>query len=229
MTQRDLAILEWMARWGIVTREQVRRRFFPVADAGNGMGTVDPAAGETPLAVPAVVNRRIAKLESIGLIRSDRTLWNVPQALRVTRKGIHMLGSDLAPAKLSLAYVPHSFAVVDLVEALLARHPGTEAVTERELRDEDLAARRLRRTSLRRYGRIPDALLIRPDNSTVAIELDLLPKASRRYEEIVDAYLGELFDAIWWYCPSHAAARRLGDIVTRKNANDLIDVREWKQ
>lgn len=67
VTPRDLQILEWMARHGIVTSEQVARRFF-----GGGQRT-------------AYI--RVSKLRELGLLRRERWFWNQPQVLRITTQG----------------------------------------------------------------------------------------------------------------------------------------------
>lgn len=103
LTDRDIEILTWITRHGIVTVEQIARRFFP--------GTSGIHAAQ----------RRIRKLAAVHppVIRRDRTFWRYPTVIRVTASGANLTGCDLRPARLILAEVAHSLAIVDLTEQLL--------------------------------------------------------------------------------------------------------------
>ena len=47
-------------------------------------------------------------------------------------------------------------------------------------------------------GRIPDAEL-KVRGKRVAVELDLTPKRSAVYEDILTSYLQQQYDEVWWY------------------------------
>jgi Replication-relaxation len=206
VTPRDIEILQWVSRHGIVTAEQVGRGFF----AGKR------AAYE-----------RIRKLSELDLLERLPTFWKEPGVLRVTRAGAQLAATDVAPANLVLAQVRHSLAVVDLVEQLLAEQLGATLETEREFRQQrhdEVRGRRHRPGE----GRIPDGVLHLADGTTVYIELDLTAKRSRDIERIINAYLSEHVDRIWYYCSSAEVTRRVRDIVLRQRADDMIDVRVWQ-
>src|SRR5713101_6459930 len=153
VTDRDVEILGWIGRHGVVTPAQVARHFFTRDDGTVGLWAA---------------YRRLRKLEELKLIRQDRTFWREANVLRLTGAGARLADIDVGPAKLVLAEVRHTLAVVDLVEALLANSPkGTELRTERELRIE---RRRELTDGARRpgRGRVPDALLIQPQGDKVA-------------------------------------------------------------
>jgi Replication-relaxation len=211
VTDRDIDILGWIGRHGVVTPMQVARHFF-TRDGGD--------VGQW------AAYRRLRKLEELGVIRQDRTFWREANVLRLTGAGARLADIDVGPARLVLAEVRHTLAVVDLVESLLVSSPqGTTVQTERELRIE----RRRELSDGTRppgRGRVPDALFIHPQGMKVAIELDMTPKRSRDLERIVIAYLQERYDRIVWYVLPRTVDR-LQEIVRRQRADDVVEVRAW--
>jgi hypothetical protein len=211
VTDRDIDILGWIGRHGLVTPAQVARHFFTRDDGDVGQWAA---------------YRRLRKLEELGLIRQDRTFWREANVLRLTGAGARLADIDVGPARLVLAEVRHTLAVVDLVESLLASSPnGTAVRTERELRID----RRRELTSGTRTpgrGRVPDALFIHPRGKKVAIELDITPKRTRDLERILIAYLQERYDGIVWYVMPRQV-ERLKEIVRKQRADDVVEVRAW--
>lgn len=61
--------------------------------------------------------RRLHKLDELGLIRQDRTFWREANVLRLTGAGARLADIDVGPARLVLAEVQHTLAVVDVVES----------------------------------------------------------------------------------------------------------------
>jgi hypothetical protein len=209
ITTRDVEMLVWIGRHGIVTPEQVARRFF-ARDIG------EPGRG--------AAYRRLRKLRELGLIRSDHTFYMEPSVLRLTTGGARLADTGVGPARLVMAEVRHSLGIVDLTEQLLEKHKRATLTTERELRVErrqELAAR-TRRVG---RGRLPDAILTIAGKQ-IAIELDLTSKRSNDYDRILKKYLGEKYAEIWWYVKPRVVPR-LVDIVKRNRADDLVTVRPW--
>jgi hypothetical protein len=212
LTNRDVEILAWIGRHGVVTPAQVARHFFTRED-----GTIGQWAAY----------RRLRKLEDMGLTREDRTFWREPNVLRLTGPGARLTDIEVGPAKLVLGELRHTLALVDLIEWLLLNSPkGTEIRTEREMRAE-------RRRELTRgarkpgRGRVPDAVFIAPrGGATVAIELDITPKRSRDLENILRAYIQERHDRIVWYVLPRQQDR-LKEIVRKEKADDVVEVRAW--
>jgi Replication-relaxation len=209
ITPRDVEILEWIGRHGIVTQAQVATRFFD-----RGSGSVGLWASY----------RRLRKLGHLGLVQRDPTHWNEPHVLRLTTSGARVADVGLHPAKLVHAEVRHSLALVDLLERLLAAHPAASLTTERELRAERHRQRHAGNAQI--LGRIPDGVLRWPNGFAVAIELDLTTKRERDSVDIMDRYVASPFARVWWFVPS-ARAVRLRRIVSEQNAGDLIEVWEW--
>jgi len=214
LTPRDTDILSWLGRHGLATPEQIARRFFRSQWAAY---------------------RRLRKLETMTLIRRDRTFWKAPYVLRLTIAGARVADAGVGPAELVLAEVRHALALVDLTETLLAEHPGATLVTEREFRAAQLRA--LRDGTCRRPGRIPDGVLqLSPDEgeTRVALELDLTSKRAYAITRVIDAYTqlfsasptDDGFGAVWWYVLP-GTVERVRQIVQEARATDFIDVREW--
>ena len=209
LTDRDLEILAWIGRHGVVTPEQVAAHFF----GRDGGGTGKWAA-----------YRRLRKLTSAKLLRRDSTFWRSPHVLRLTRQGAELADVDLQPAHLVLAEVHHTLGVVDLTEKLLAEHRGVKLETEREIR----AERRRELADGQRQpgrGRIPDAVLhLASGHKAIAIELDITPKRRRDIEAILAAYLQEKYDAVWWYvAPKNL--ERVREVVRENRADDFVKVK----
>src|SRR5262249_10844301 len=76
-------------------------------------------------------------------------------------------------------------------------------------------------------GRIPDAELRFPSGSRIAIELDLTPKRSQDYQDILNNYLAQKYDAVWWYVAPGVVAR-LQKIVAANQAADVVTVEPWR-
>jgi hypothetical protein len=171
--------------------------------------------------------RRLRKLEEMALIRQDRTFWREPNVLRLTGAGARLADINVGPARLVLAEVRHSLAVVDLVETLLAGSPsGTVVQTERELRIE----RRRQLTDGTRTpgrGRVPDAVFVHPKGAKVAIELDITPKRTRDMDNILRAYGQERFDRVIWYVLPRQKERVM-ELVRKNRADDFMEVRAWE-
>jgi len=210
VTARDRAILQWIGRHGIVTRQQVTQRFF----------------GESRDSGRWAAYRRIHKLIQMGLLQEDHTFYRQPMVLRVTNTGARFVHLDVRAARLVLAEVPHALAVVDLLDQLLADLPeDTVLVTEREIRAE-------RRRDLRLdpnkagQGRMPDAEL-QVRGRRIAVELDLSAKRSRVYEELLSSYLQQEYDEVLWYVLPGVVTRLRG-IVMRNQADDFVHVRPWE-
>ena len=223
LTERDIEILRWITRHGVVTAELVARCFFWRPD--------ERTYGRW------AAYRRLAALRELGLILSDKPFAHEPAVLRVTREGARLADVGLYPAPLVLSQLRHTLAVVGLAEFLLAQHHGAELLTERELRAQRYRERRNGADTSR--GRTPDALLRIPVEGrgkgegkgapqvvTVAVELDLTRKDRRALERMVRQYDHERVDAVWWYVTANRVDRTQ-EIVARLDADDRVEVRPW--
>lgn len=215
LTERDVALLQWIARHGVVTAEHIAQRYF---------------AGQS------AAYRRLRKLVSLGLIQRDPTHYRSPFVIRVTSAGARVAAVGVGPADLHIAEVPHALALVTLAERLLAAHPGAVLITEREYRAAQLRARR--EGTRPRLGRIPDGVLqLAPEAGAtrIAIELDLTDKRRYALSRVINAY-SEAFDprpdadgfgAVWWFV-NPPAVMRVRAAVEHARAGDFITVTEWR-
>ena len=207
LTGRDLAMLRYATRHGVCTADQLTRRFF----------TSNSACW-----------RRLRALEELGLIVRRRTWWQGPQVVLTTPLGAQLAGADLPPARLNLPELEHSLALVDLSEQLLDAHPGSQWVTERELRRDAIRRHRQEGMDPRPVRiRTPDGVLILGDKR-VAIELDLTPKRTEQYEQLLRAYAADrTVQGLWWFARSAAVCDRLTKLIERYQLTDFATAREW--
>ena len=204
LTPRDLGVLRFTVRHGMVTPDQLAARFFTSAP-------------------PAL--RRLRGLETAGLLVRERVLVAAPPVVRATPAGTRLAGCDLAPASLDLARIAHNVALVDLSEELLAAHPGSAWTTERELRRDRMRSARAG-GRWERQRRVPDGLLRLAGGTRVAVELDLTPKRSARLDLLAGAYAVDRdVDTVWWYLPSEAAVSRTRMLVAARGLEHLIEPR----
>ena len=206
LTPRDEELVRWVARHGLVSAEQVGRRFFPSMWAAW---------------------RRLRRLEAAGLVRREPAFRDLPYVVRVTAAGARLAECDVLPARLDPGLLRHALAVVDLSDELLAGNPGSRWTTERELRRDRMRA--ARDDPQERQRRTPDGLLALADGRRVAVELDLTPKRTRKLEQLADAYaLDPAVDSVWWFLPSATAAGRMRELVAERGLEHLIDPRVWR-
>ena len=201
---RDRNLLAYAVCHGMVSVEQVAARFFASTRAAQA---------------------RLRTLERAELITVDRVLVGGPTIVRATARGTRLSGCDLPPASLELGRIRHALALVELSEELLAAHPASTWVSERELRRDRMRAARSR-GRWERQLRVPDGLLRLPDGRTIAIELDLTAKRSARLDLLAGAYaVDPEIDIVWWYLPSRRAAERMRALVMERGLDHLVEPR----
>jgi hypothetical protein len=207
LTGRDIAMLRYATRHGVCTADQLTRRFF----------TSDSACW-----------RRLRALEGLGLIVRRRTWWQGPQVILTTPLGAQLADADLSPARLNLPELEHSLALVDLSEQLLQSQPGSQWLTERELRRD--AIRRQRQDGMEPRPvrvRTPDGVLML-GAKRIAVELDLTAKRTEQYEQLLRAYaVDRTVQGVWWFAHSAAVSDRLTKLIERYQLTDFATARAW--
>jgi hypothetical protein len=212
LTQRDIAIAEWVGRQGAVRAEHVMTRF---------------STGRT------ATYRRLHELIEFGLLRRQRVLYNDGGLLTATADGLRCAGLDrLTPARVTLAMVQHLIASAAFAAELEPRLVDARLLSDREHRAAEnaagepiasaiIAARRDGHDALHR----PDFALVKRDGvEVVAVEIELTLKSRTRIERILRGYLrNQNVSAIRYHAPPP-----IGDAVRRAaravGADDILDV-----
>lgn len=192
ITQRDIAILEWIGRQGAAQTDHVMTRF---------------QMGRT------AAYRRIGELVDYQLLRRHRVLYHDGGLLTATAEGLRAAGlQQLRPARISLAQVPHMIISATLaaqLEPLLEDH---KLLTDREHRAAENATGRPVGSAI--TGPLNDGLskLHRPDfvlvegGRVIAIEIELTLKTRARLERILRGYMrNQNVAAIRYHAPRPVA------------------------
>ena len=172
LTQRDLAIVEWIGRVGAATIEQVARRFELGRTKAYG---------------------RVGACIEMGLLGRHRIFHEGPALLTATRAGLVATGLPLKAVRLSPALARHHVACGSVAVYLAERNSADAVVSDRELRfEERLTGRPI---ASAKVGELPDGSprLHRPDFAILgedveAIEVELTPKAPARLDALVRAW-----------------------------------------
>lgn len=207
---RDWEIVRWVGRMGAVTLDQLRIRF---------------ALGRT------VAYRRVGACVEGKLLERVSLLRGQPALLRATRRGLRLTGLPLAVAQAPPELVGHWIAC-GWVALALEREFGWEAVrSERELR---LTERwQERPVASAKLGESPDGsdrlhrpdLVVLHDAATIAVEVELTPKAPRRLESIVKAWRrARWVDSVRYYVPDAGTRSGVERAIERMRAGDRIDI-----
>lgn len=193
VTERDLALLGYVSRFGFVTQDQAARWFVECAGAGRSK---------------SVVYSRLAVLREAGLIETRAVLAEWSRAIWVTREGLHTVGGVGAVHEPRLSHFEHDALVGDLALSVMIGKPHHELVTEREMRAADTTTQHhlVGESSSRpewasgegRQRRFPDLIQVAPTGRRVVHEVERTPKERRRLTRLMILHLSN---------PNVAAAR----------------------
>lgn len=217
LTPRDPEILRWIGRYGVVSTEQVARRWFHRETTGGSWTT-------------SGAYRRVHVLETMGLLQRDHLYLRGPHILRLTLKGARLVGPGVRPARLVPATVGHALAVVDLTEELLPQFREATLVTEREIRSEQIRARRTHGRDGVVLRRVPDAMFRFASGKADAVELDYTPKTTKDIKRIAytyDEHHPAIFKRVLWYAPRGRIVARVRATVADLGLDSFITVEEW--
>lgn len=204
---RDWEIVNWVARMGAVTIEQIRTRF---------------ELGRT------VAYRRVSACAEAGLLERVDLLRGQPALIRATRRGLRFSGTGLGTAQAPPELVGHWIACAD-VALLLEAEFGRDGIrSEREIRAlERELGRPLASASLgdsgegERFHRA-DLAVLRGDG-VIAVEVELTPKAPRRLEQIVRAWRrARTIESVRYYVPPGATSRAVERAIARTHAEERV-------
>ena len=215
MQPRDHRIVYFAGAHGYVNMLHVKLFAFESKDEWGQWKSVSEQA----------VYRRLKTLCEAGLLVHQRTWYGDHGIYRATRKGLSLVGLNIAPARLDKRDYEHDLLVVDLALGL-TDFTCDGWITERLIRS------RLRPGAS--IGRVPDGLLVGHGGELWAVELEVSGKEAQRYHdacyryaerhryqiphespgwnlaEHLDAYMGSggELDGVAWYFFSELKRRR---------------------
>lgn len=206
---RDLEVLEFIARFGVVSRDAV------AAWAGTGQTcTFD----------------RERRLREAGLVEVRCGVWGEGRLVAATRAGLVLCGrGDLSPARFSLATVRHETAVAELAAEL--ERGGERTLSEREIAAREradgkrvfsaqLGAKRFHRADLLRVGA--------GGGPPEAIEVELTAKGRKRLEGLLRAWrlavAEQRLSRVVYRCPPRVRGT-VERAVERTRAHSAVEVR----
>lgn len=140
----------------------------------------------------AAAYRRVARLQEAGLIERVCVV-GAQGLLRATREGLRYAGLGLPVASISPGGVEHYLRCASVAQRLADRFGAEAVLSEREiafaetLEERPVASAEVGQGGGRpRYHRADLAVLA--EAGTIAVEVELTPKAPRRLEEIIRAW-----------------------------------------
>src|SRR5712692_5777642 len=206
-TERDLAILGEVLRWGQLTTRQIARWFF------NS---------------PRTATNRLAVLVDLGYLMTIDIPWRAPAILTATPKGARARADmSLPPRQHAPGRLLHDLTVVEVAAWLMAQDLAAGWITERELLRDELSRARDQDGRLRRGpGRRPDGVLVRASGTSEAVEVELTPKRDRtEYDHKLAWYQGQLdYQLVHWFVPSFTLRERLVRVAYELQLDDLVRV-----
>ncbi|HEY3865025.1 MAG TPA: hypothetical protein VGL54_02935 [Solirubrobacteraceae bacterium] len=149
---------------------------------------------------PRTVQRTIARLRALGLVRCERMIVGEPAWVTPTTAGLAACGAGFGVWRPRIGLLSHVAAVNDVRLHIQGRAPATEWIPERVLAKE------------RRMGEhLPDGVAI-TEGRRVAIEVELTVKSRARVTVILDELAGR-FDAVLYFCTAgpHRQLTELAD------------------
>ena len=210
ISKRDLEVLDFIARFGVVPRFAVARW------------------AET---APTVTRCREARLQKEELIRVHRGYGEIGPISVITKLGLKASGrSELRPARLSLAALTHDTVVADLAASL--ESDGQGLLSERQILARERAAGEAVLSASLSGGRLHRADLVRVDNggeALEAIEIELTTKGAARLDELMRAWRRAVLDRKIARVHYRCAARTLPYVrraIERTKTASVIDAQE---
>jgi len=206
-TERDLAILGEVLRWGQLTTRQIARWFFDS---------------------PRTATNRIGVLLERRYLTTIDIPWRAPAIVTATPKGARARADlGLPPKQHAPGRLLHDLTVVEVAAWLMEQDLAASWITERELLRDELSKARDQDGRLRRGpGRRPDGVLVRASGRAEAVEVELTPKRDRtEYDHKLAWYQGQLdFQVVHWFVPSFTLRERLVRLAYELQLDDLVRV-----
>jgi hypothetical protein len=214
ITDRDLELLSFLAEHRIVTADHVREMLGVSATVAYG---------------------RLRALTALGLTTQHKLFYGQRSCYRITRQGLHAVGSVLPAPRIDLRCYAHD---IGLAWVWLAARGGRfgpmrAVVSERQMRSRDAGEPdRQDRFGVRLGGygpggkprlHYPDLLLITAEGKRVAVELELTGKGRARRERILGGYGADSrVDAVLYLAENRSIARSVQASAARLGLGSII-------
>lgn len=186
----------------------------------------------------SVAYRRLGALVDAGLLRYERIFHAQSGIFQITNGGLAVIDSHLPRPTIDLRTYRHEIGVVWLWLAARAKAFGEvdSLLSEREMRSHDqrsdVDGTRFAATidGYDRAGRPrvhhPDVLIIGPDRSQIALELELSMKGRQRLEQILLAYaIDQRIRQVVYLTDQAGVATAINQAVEQLNLRDRVVVR----
>lgn len=209
---RDRELVRFVGRHGVVSVEHVM----------EAMGVGRTAA-----------YRRVAACIEAGLLERLAVLRSEPSLLRATRDGLRYAGLGLSVALISPGAVRHSLTAASVAQRIERNRGADTLLTERELvLAEQIEGKAIASAEVgkMRGGRPrlhrPD-LVVFKDGETIAVEIELTPKAPHRLDDLIRAWRRAVcVDKVHYLCEPGQTYRAVSRAVERVRAEWKVLVRE---
>jgi len=180
--------------------------------------------------------RRVAACIEAGLLERLDLLRSEPGLIRATRDGLRFAGLSFPVAAVSPGAVDHLLRCATAAQLAGKKFGDDSVLTERELRlAEQIEGRRIASAEVdeSRAGRPrlhrPD-LAVLTDSGTIAIEVELTPKAPARLQQLIRAWrratVGSDLTEVHYLCAPGQTRRAVERAVENVRAEDQILIGE---
>lgn len=183
ITGRDIELMRWINRQGMVTAYQVAEKF----EIGIKK-----------------IHMRLGMMKAEKLVNHQKILFGQPGVYWLTTDGVSVCESDLKPIKgLTISTLQHDLQVVSLAIKLEQQYGG-KWVTAREI----IAKQTYQTMNALQQLKVikqcyPDGILEMP-NGLIAVELELTQKAASRVRKIINEYahliISGQYVGVWYVC-----------------------------
>jgi hypothetical protein len=114
----------------------------------------------------------------------------------------------------------HQLILTDLRQQLCTNYPNTKWISDRYLKHQKFYY------GIGKAGHIADGILIFPDETKIAIEVELSMKGKRRIEKILNAYGSQLeISEVWYFC-AETVIRPLSSLTKNKSYIKIHSLKE---
>jgi hypothetical protein len=162
----------------------------------------------------------ITRLIDMGLVLHERVFHSRHGLYRLTKKGAaYTQLPELA--KVPVGNYEHQLMIIDVYLKLKSLYPDATWISERKLEHDKFSA------GLGQRGHLADGILVMPDQTKMAIEVELTQKGKNRLGQILKGYSSQFdFTEVWYYCvpeiiPSYKA------ITARLSYIKIFNLREF--